>query len=248
MLQLNNISMRFGTTNALDNLTCTVHQGDFVVIVGTNGSGKTTLFDIIAGTVQPTTGSIIMNTTDITTLSELKRSAFITRLFQSTTINTVGNMTVYENLAMAQYQTRTMSLRSGTHTLPHHQAKTLLAHVNLDHTLDKPMWSLSGGQRQLIAFVMATLVPPKILLLDEPTAALDPAAATKLLIFAGELIKKYGITTLLITHDPHIALAMGNKLWVLEQGRLTKQFEGEQKAGLSPDHLIGHIDYEALRQ
>ncbi|HSW73517.1 MAG TPA: ATP-binding cassette domain-containing protein [Candidatus Limnocylindria bacterium] len=247
MLQLTNISMRFGTTQALSPVSCTVQQGDFVVIVGTNGSGKTTLFDIIAGTITPTTGTIALNGQDITHISELKRSAFVTRLFQSTTINTVGDMTVYENLAMAQYQTRIMGLQNGTRTLPRSQAQALLADLNLAATLDRPMWSLSGGQRQLLAFVMATLVPPKILLLDEPTAALDPAAATKLLAFANDFIKKHGITTLMITHDPHIALAMGNKLWVLENGHLTKQFEGEQKRGLSPEHLIGHIDYAALK-
>src|SRR5581483_6715980 len=224
MLHLNNISMRFGTVQALSPLTCTVQQGDFVVIVGTNGSGKTTLFDIIAGTVKPTTGTLILNNKDITQVSELKRSAFVTRIFQSTSLNTVGDMSVYENLAMAQYQTRTMSLSSGTRTLSRAQAHALLEEVNLAATLDRPMGSLSGGQLQLLAFVMATLVPPKILLLDEPTAALDPAAATKLLVVAQQFIKKHGITTLLITHDPHIALALGNKLWVLEQGHLTKQF------------------------
>jgi len=107
------------------------------------------------------------------------------------------------------------------------------------------MGSLSGGQRQIISLVMATIIPPKILLLDEPTAALDPASATKLLIFAAQFIQKHNITTLLITHDPHIATTLGNKLWILEDGIIKKEF-GPEKRSLSTDHLIGEIDYEQL--
>ena len=108
------------------------------------------------------------------------------------------------------------------------------------------MNSLSGGQRQLIAFVMSTLHIPQILLLDEPTAALDPQAATKLLQFASSFIKQHKVTTLMITHDPHIALSMGNKVWILEDGKITKQYNEADKKSLNPDKLIGQIDYATL--
>jgi putative ABC transport system ATP-binding protein len=248
MMHLKNICVHFGAQQVLQNLSCTINPGDFVVIVGANGSGKTTLFDFIAGKLKPTSGTITLNGNDITQLSELERSAFISRLFQNTQLNTVSTMTVAENLAMALYKGRAVTLRNGMQALKEHDIINLLEHLNLAWTLDKPMASLSGGQRQLIAFVMATLVPPTILLLDEPTAALDPAAATTLLRTAARYVKEKGITTLLITHDPQIALALGNKLWVLENGTITKQFEGERKRGLSPEHLIGHIDYAALAQ
>jgi putative ABC transport system ATP-binding protein len=113
--------------------------------------------------------------------------------------------------------------------------------------LETPMGALSGGQRQLISFIMATLVPPRLLLLDEPTAALDPAAATTLLTVAHSYIKKHGITALMITHDPYIALSLADEIWVLENGAITRTFKGKEKETIKPDNLIGHIDYKKLK-
>jgi len=247
MLQLKNINVWYGNNHILRDLSCKIEHGDFIVIVGANGAGKTSFFDTIAGKVMPKSGSLILDGVDITALSEQQRAGMITRLFQNTQLNSVGTLTVEQNLAMALYSRRTAKLVNGMTVMPDQRAKQLVENLAMDPSiLKKQMSSLSGGQRQLIAFVMATQLKPKILLLDEPTAALDPQASTKLLEYAVKFIKKNDITTLLITHDPHIALAVGNKIWILENGVIARQFNNEEKKGLNPDQLIGQIDYARL--
>jgi len=250
MLDLKNINVTFGTNHVLKDLSGSVQAGDFIVIVGTNGAGKSTLFDTIAGKVKPTHGSVIIDGQDVTNLGEIKRAGIVTRLFQNPHLNSVGVMTVAQNLAMARYSRRRANLVDGMDGLTPEQLEKMLAPLELDTQtiLQKPMNALSGGQRQLIAFTMSTQHAPKILLLDEPTAALDPQAATKLLKLAHQFTHKHKITTLLITHDPQIALSIGNKIWILENGKITKQFGAEDKKNLRADDLIGHIDYAALAQ
>ena len=224
-----------------------VEHGDFIVIVGANGAGKTTFFDTIAGKTIPQTGTITLDGVDVTKLSEQERSGMVTRLFQNTQLNSVGSFTVAQNLAMALYSRRNARLVDGMQAMPRAQAENIVKGLGMDVAiLNKQMNSLSGGQRQLIAFAMATLMIPKILLLDEPTAALDPQAATKLLKYAAHFIKQHKVTTLLITHDPHIALSLGNKIWVLEDGTITKHYGVQDKNTLNPDQLIGQIDYAQL--
>lgn len=247
MLHLHNISVQFGSHLVLNNLSCSIERGDFIVIVGTNGAGKSTLFDTIAGKIKPNKGTISLDGNDITHLNELQRAGLITRIFQNTRLNSVGSLTVAQNLALAHYSRRTARLVDGMRLMPRTRAQALLTHLNMPASLlDKPMNALSGGQRQLIAFTMATQLIPKVLLLDEPTAALDPQAATKLLQHATQFIKEHKITTLLITHDPHIALSIGNKVWILKNGVISQQFDATQKKELNPENLIGQIDYELL--
>lgn len=247
MLKLTNINVWYGNNHILRDLNCTIELGDFIVIVGANGAGKSTFFDVIAGKVKPTSGTISLDGVDITHLSELERAGMITRLFQNTRLNSVGSMTVGQNLAMAHYSRRSARLVNGTDAMPREHAAQLLQRIGMNEgLLDKRMQELSGGQRQLIAFTMSTQLIPKLLLLDEPTAALDPQASTKLLSFAAKFIKQHAITSLLITHDPHIALSIGNKIWILEQGSITKQYVGNEKKNLNPDKLIGQIDYSSL--
>jgi len=247
MLKLKNIDVWFDTNHILQNLSCTVEPGDFIVIVGANGAGKSTFFNTIAGKNRPNNGTIELEGSDITQLNEQQRAGMITRLFQNTKLNSVGSLTVAQNLAMAHYSQRRARLVDGMHSMPNELAEKIISELDIDKSiLQKPMKALSGGQRQLIAFVMATRHIPKILLLDEPTAALDPQAATKLLQYATHFIKQHSITTLLITHDPHIALSIGNKVWVLENGRITKQYNAQEKKDLSPNKLIGQIDYAKL--
>lgn len=247
MLKLDNITVCFDHNNVLKNLSCTVNPGDFIVIVGTNGSGKSTLFDTIAGKIKPTNGSIILDGIDITEFNERQRSSMITRIFQNTSLNSVGAFTVAQNLALTQYSRRRARLADGMKDMPHSRAQEIINNLGLPSSLlEKPMNSLSGGQRQLIAFAMATQMIPQILLLDEPTAALDPQAATKLLSHANYFIQKHRITTLLITHDPEMAIRMGNKVWVLENGKITKEFNNPEKRNLDPAKLIGHIDYSQI--
>ena len=248
MLKLNMIDVWFGKNHVLRNLSCEVEPGDFIVIVGANGQGKSTLFDTIAGKVIPTSGTITIDDVDVTNLDERQRAGMITRIFQNTQLNSVGSLTVHQNLAMAHYSRRSAQLVDGMKVMPRERAEYLITSIGMDVSiLDKPMNALSGGQRQLIAFVMATQMIPQVLLLDEPTAALDPHSATLLLQYASQFIKRHKVTTLLITHDPHIALSIGNKVWVLENGKISKQFGADEKKTLNPDKLIGQIDYESLR-
>lgn len=249
MLKLNAVNVSFGSNHILKNLSCAAQTGDFIVIVGANGAGKSTFFDTIAGKIKPNSGSIFLDDQDVTSLSELQRSAMITRIFQNTRLNSVGSFTVAQNLAMALYSRRNARLVDGMYEMPRTKAEQLIEEIGMHPSiLDRPMNALSGGQRQLIAFVMATQLTPKLLLLDEPTAALDPQSSTKLLEHAMVFIKKHKITTLLITHDPHIALSIGNKIWILENGTIAKQFDAQDKKTLNPDQLIGQIDYQQIER
>lgn len=249
MLKLNNINVWFGENHVLKNISCHVEPGDFIVIVGTNGAGKTTLFDTIAGTIEPQSGTITLNDVDITRMNESQRAIMITRIFQNTHLNSVGSLTVEQNLAIARYSRRRARFINGMKGLPRHEAENLIHSLGMQtDILDQPMNTLSGGQRQLVAFGMATQLIPKLLLLDEPTAALDPQASTMLLHHAVHFINRHRITTLLITHDPYVALNVGNKVWILDQGKITRQYNQEEKETLKPDHLIGSINYEKIAQ
>lgn len=248
MLKLKNINVSFGNRHVLRDLSCQVESGDFVVILGVNGAGKSSLFDVIAGKNQNIEGSVVLDGVDISSQNEMQRADKVTRIFQSTRLNSVGTMTVAQNFAIAHYCRRSVRLIDGMTQMPRQKAEQILQGLNMPLSLlDVPMQVLSGGQRQLIAFAMSMQHIPKVLLLDEPTAALDPQAATKLLLYAKHFIKQHKITTLMITHDPQIALSMGNKIWVLENGKISKQFTEQDKKNLHPDQLIGHINYQELQ-
>lgn len=249
MLELKNINVQFGHNHVLKNLSCNVEQGDFIVVLGTNGAGKSSFFDTIAGKIKPTSGQVMIDYEDVTSLDELQRSGMVTRIFQNTRLNSVGCLTVAQNLAFAHYSRRPAQFVDGMSHMPREKAIALVEQVGMDASiLDRPMNALSGGQRQLIAFVMSTQLIPKILLLDEPTAALDPQASTKLLEYAAKFIKKHNVTTLLITHDPQIALSVGNKIWILQDGVIAQEFGVEDKKNLQSHQLIGQIDYDALQK
>lgn len=249
MLELNTIGLAFDQKKVFEQLSCRVYDGDFIVIVGPNGAGKSTLFDLIAGRVSCQQGSMLLDGHDITHRSELDRAAYVGRLFQNTYLSCVAHMTVAQNLALATYKGRFASLRSGMKHFPKYLVEEVLKpfDLGLETLLHAPMGSLSGGQRQIISLVMATIVKPRILLLDEPTAALDPVAATKLLTFANRYIKEHTITTLMITHDPMLARTLGNRLWVLEQGGIAKEYAGAEKDRLDAHDMSGDIDYAAIR-
>ena len=247
MIKFENVSVTIDGKQILKNITCTIHSGDFIVIVGPNGAGKSTFFDMISGKRIATSGKILLDGTDITHLDEQHRATLISRLFQNPQLNGVASMTVAQNLALSNYKSKTVSLLNGMKKFPTH-LHTELEKLNLGSSkiLNTPMKDLSGGQRQLLAFIMATILPPRLFMLDEPTAALDPQSATKLLQFAIKFINEHALTTLLITHDPELALAIGKKIWVLENGEITKQFDVSDAINLSPSDLIGHIDYKKL--
>lgn len=245
MLQLSNISKTFHRLPVLQSISCTVNPRDFVIIMGPNGTGKTTLFDIISGKVAPDQGSLYLDGIDISTLSEQKRARWISRLFQNTYLGSCSALTVRENLAMATLKERPATLRLAKSAFPEKIAQEFLAPLNLEKLLDVPMSALSGGQRQIVAFVMSTLKPPKLLLLDEPTAALDPTSATQLLSFAKQYGQTHSVPILLITHDPMIAKHLGNRLWILGNGSIQKEL-GLEKSHMDPQDFFHPIHYGAL--
>ncbi len=247
MIKFENVSVTIDGKEILKNISCTINTGDFIVIVGPNGAGKSTFFDMISGKRIATSGKIFLDNVDITHLDEEHRAMFISRLFQNPQLNGVASMTVAQNLALSNYKGKTVSLLNGMHKFPAHLTAEL-EKLNLGSSkiLHTPMKDLSGGQRQLLAFIMATILPPRLFMLDEPTAALDPQSATKLLQFAIRFINEHKLTTLLITHDPELALAIGKKIWILEDGQITKQFDTRDTATISASDLIGHIDYKKL--
>lgn len=248
MISCTNVSVTINSKTILHKITCIIEKGDFIVIVGPNGAGKSTFFDMLSGSKIPSKGTITYNGTNITRYTEQKRSAFISRLFQNPQLNGSANMTVAENLAMSNYKGNNATLSNGMNRFPMHIVDDLnLLNLNSEKILTTPMENLSGGQRQLLAFIMATAQPPQLFLLDEPTAALDPASATKLLQFALKYIDAHAMTTVLITHDPELALTIGRKIWILENGTITKQYNQDEHKNLSAADLIGHIDYKNLR-
>lgn len=247
MIKFENVSVTIDNKQILKNISCTINTGDFIVIVGPNGAGKSTFFDMISGKHIPTSGNIFLDGSNITNLNEQHRALFISRLFQNPQLNGVASMTVAQNLALSNYKDKTIALINGMEKFPAH-LKEELEKLNLgsEKILQTPMKDLSGGQRQLLAFIMATILPPRLFMLDEPTAALDPQSATKLLQFAIKFINEHKMTTLLITHDPELALAIGKKIWILENGHITKQFDSQDIKNISTSDLIGHIDYSNL--
>lgn len=248
-MNFNNVSIVIDKKEILKNITCSIDAGDFIVIVGPNGAGKTTFFDMISGKQKPTQGTITLDGIDITDWNEQKRAPLISRLFQNPQLNGSASMTVAQNLALSSYKGKAVSLHNGMKQFPMHILEEL-KYLNLGSKkiLDTCMKDLSGGQRQLLAFIMATAIPPYVFLLDEPTAALDPASATKLLQFAIKWINQHAMTTLLITHDPELALTIGKKIWILENGSIVKQYNQNDQKNLSASDLIGQINYKNLLQ
>lgn len=211
MLKVDTVSVMFGDTCILKDFSLEVRAGELVAVVGHNGAGKSTLFNVIAGATIPQSGTIWLDGEDITQTLESERALVISRLVQDVTLGSVGQMTVAENLCLASLKGKRVTLRAPNRRFIRELAQDILKPfcLGLEDKLDVPMAYLSGGQRQIIAFIMATLVKPKLLLLDEPTAALDPQSALRLLNFVNEYVKNHGIAALVITHDHAIARDFG---------------------------------------
>ena len=246
MLKLENISLTFnpGTVNekkALENLSLHLHKGDFVTVLGSNGAGKSTLFNIIAGTYLPDAGKVILDGKDITKLPDYKRSKEIGRLFQDPLKGTAPNMTIEENLALAYL--RANHAKSPFSMLnksdrAEFREKLAMLNLGLENRMDQPVGLLSGGQRQALTLLMATLVTPKILLLDEHTAALDPGTAETVLELTRKIVAENGITCLMITHNLASSLALGNRTIMMEGGKILLDLQETQRQGLTPDDLL----------
>ena len=246
MLKLNHISKTFapGTVNekrALNDLSLHLAPGDFVTVLGSNGAGKSTMFNAIAGTFQPDSGTVILDGMDITRLPDYKRSKFIGRMFQDPLKGTAPNMTIEENLALAYLRaSKARSPFSMVSSAERKEFREKLAQLGLglEDRMDTVVGLLSGGQRQALTLLMATLVTPKLLLLDEHTAALDPATAEKVLALTKQIVAENAITCLMITHNVQSALQLGNRTIMMKDGQIVMELSGTRRSTITTDELL----------
>lgn len=257
MLVIDSVSKTFypGTVNekkALDNVSLTLAEGDFATIVGSNGAGKSTLFNAITGNFYVDEGRIILGGEDITYCKEHVRSKVIGHLFQDPLKGTAPHMTIEENMALAYLRASTkrhayFSRVSAKEKTKFKEMLSLLD-MGLEDRMKQPVGLLSGGQRQALTLLMATMVTPRILLLDEHTAALDPATADKVLILTEKIISDRHITCLMVTHNMHQALSLGNRTLMMDGGRIVFDISGKAREELTVDDLLEQFKVRAGKQ
>ena len=240
MISLQHITKVFnkGKVNevtALKDVSLRINDGEFVVMIGVNGSGKSSLLNIIDGAEFPTTGSIEINETDVTQFPEHKRSRWVARVFQNPNNGSAPDLTILDNFRLAALRTQQKKLIIGVNDpfKKKVQEKISSLGMGLENKINQPMGSLSGGQRQALTLLMSVMDDSDILLLDEPTAALDPRSSQVVLNLADQLNKDYGLTTLFITHNLKDALQYGNRLVQIQQGTIVRDFNAEEKSNLS---------------
>ena len=242
MLTLSHISKTFnpGTVNekkAITDLSLHLEPGDFVTIIGSNGAGKSTLFNAIAGSFFTDSGSIFLDGKDITFQPEFRRAKQMGRLFQDPMRGSAPGMTIEENLALAAGSGGWFS-RITRRDKERFRDQLALLDMGLEDRMRQPVGLLSGGQRQALTLLMATMVPPKLLLLDEHTAALDPGTAEKVLEITKNVVATHKITTLMVTHNMHQALELGNRTLMMDSGNIVFDAAGEERAALTVDDLL----------
>lgn len=245
MLKIQNVSKTFnpGTVNeklALNDFSIEINDGDFVTVIGGNGAGKSTLMNAIAGVWKVDEGSIIIDGQDVTALPEHKRAAYLGRVFQDPMLGTAATMEIQENLALAKRRGEKRTLKGGITKKEIEEYKEMLKilDLGLEERMTSKVGLLSGGQRQALTLLMATLKKPKLLLLDEHTAALDPKTAAKVLETTEKIVQRDKITTLMITHNMKDAIAHGNRLIMLNEGRVILDISGEEKKNLTVAELL----------
>ncbi len=247
MLELKNVSMTFypGTVNekrALQQVNLHLKQGDFATIVGSNGAGKSTLFNAISGNFFLDSGAVVLGGQDITFMQGYRRSAEIGYLFQDPLKGTAPHMSIEENLALAYLRASKSKFPAFAHVSKAERAFfcTQLAQLDmgLEDRMNQPVGMLSGGQRQALTLLMATMVPPKLLLLDEHTAALDPSTAEKVLYLTKKIIKEQNLTCLMVTHNMHQALELGNRTLMMDGGRIVFDTTGQERDALTVEDLL----------
>ena len=245
MLKITNLQKTFnpGTVNAktaLSGLNLTLEDGDFVTVIGGNGAGKSTLLNAIAGVWKPDYGTIELDGIDVTNMPEHKRAQFLGRVFQDPMKGTAPDMEIAENLAIASKRGIRRRLVRGVKKADRKQYKELLAklELGLEDRLSTKVGLLSGGQRQAVTLLMATLNRPKLLLLDEHTAALHPKTASKVLYLTNKIVSESKLTTLMITHNMHDAIEYGNRLIMMHEGNIVVDVRGEEKRKLTIEQLL----------
>ncbi len=256
ILQLRNVRRVFHRSTAdqviaLDGINLDVNEEDFITIIGSNGSGKSTLLNIVAGVFPPERGgAIIINQTDVTKFSEYKRAAYVGRVWQEPRVGTAGDLSIEENLSLALRRDKSKGLRyalSKRRRVIFVEALAQLG-MKLENRLKSQAGTLSGGQRQALALIMATVSKPTILLLDEHIATLDPRTARIVLELTEMIIREEKTTALMVTHNMEHALRYGNRLVMMHQGRIVVDIDGEQKTQLTIDDLVRSFERAAGEQ
>lgn len=249
MLEVKNIYKTFnvGTANekhALNGVELTMEDGDFITVIGGNGAGKSTLMNAIAGAWPIDEGTILIDGANVTHLPEHKRAAFIGRVFQDPMMGTAATMGIEENLALAKRRGKLRTLMPGIKKAERDEYRELLKTLGLglEDRLTSKVGLLSGGQRQALTLLMATLIKPKLLLLDEHTAALDPKTAAKVLNATDRIVSKDHLTTLMITHNMRDAIAHGNRLIMMHDGRIILDIRGDEKQKLTVEDLMHEFE------
>lgn len=251
MLKLNNITKVFNQNLAiedmkvaLDNVSLEIKKGDFVTVIGGNGSGKTTLLNVITGAVMPDQGKVLIDDIDITNLKDYRRAKYFGIVFQDPMVGTAANMSLEENLSIAIQRGKKKGLRWGfsKENSELFKEKLSLLNLGLENRLNQKIGLLSGGQRQAVTLLMATLNQPKVLLLDEHTAALDPKTARTVLEITNDLITQNSLTTIMITHNMKDAIKYGNRILMLNNGRIVFDASGNEKKNLTIEELLKKFD------
>lgn len=242
MLKISHISKTFnpGTPNAktaIEDLSLHVKRGDFITIIGANGAGKSTLLNAIAGSFLTDSGQIILDDEDITMMAEFRRARKIGRLFQDPMKGTAPGMTIEENLTLAAGNGGWLSTLTSKER-EHFREVLSELNMGLEDRMKQPMGLLSGGQRQAVTLMMATIHPPKLLLLDEHTAALDPAAAEKVLTITRNVVERENLTCMMITHNMQSALELGNRTFMMNQGNIILDVSGEERDKMTVNDLL----------
>lgn len=245
MLEIKEIRKTFnpGTINektALKDVSLTLADGDFVTVIGGNGAGKSTLLNAICGVWKTDSGSISIDGTDITSMPEYKRARFLGRVFQDPMMGTAADMEIQENLALAFRRGKRRTLRWGISKKEKEEFRERLKilGLGLEDRMSAKVGLLSGGQRQAVTLLMATMNSPKLLLLDEHTAALDPKTAAKVLEITDMIIKEHNLTALMVTHNMRDAITHGNRLIMMNNGRIIYDVSGEEKKNLTVEALL----------
>lgn len=245
MLELKDISKTFakGTVNehaALKNINLSLKKGEFVTIVGSNGAGKSTLFNMICGTYMQDTGTITLDGSDISFMPEHKRAKMVGRVFQDPMKGTAPNMTIEENLALAYSRAGSgfFSQAVGRKKREMFQEAVSKFDMGLEDRMKTKIGLLSGGQRQVVTLLMCTIVTPKLLLLDEHTAALDPVTADKVMAITNSIVKENGITTMMITHNMSQALTTGTRTIMMENGEIIIDLDDEERKNMTVSDLV----------
>ena len=245
MLEIKNVYKTFnaGTINekrALNGLNLTLNDGDFVTVIGGNGAGKSTMLNMVAGVYPVDSGSIVIDGVDVTSLPEHKRAKFIGRVFQDPMMGTAADMWIEENLALANRRGKRRGLSWSIKRDERKMFREMLSHLDLglEDRMTTKVGILSGGQRQAITLLMAVLKKPKLLLLDEHTAALDPKTAEKVLNLSDKFIEEGHLTAMMVTHNMRDAIAHGNRLIMMHEGRVILDVSGEEKKKLTVEALL----------